>query len=155
MLQKNKQRAFSRSSIVTLLYQMFVNENNFFQKVLDTSILIQLVFSGMFFTFLSFSRQFFANSLSNLLHDFWKDCFHRAKFLLAVNRLIYLNQECQRAQLSSLTFLFEYINTHSFLCRITVSGVKIRLVLKKFMKKQRTRGKLMKIIIICENKYSR
>ena len=94
MLQKNKQRAFSRSSIVTLLYQMFVNENNFFQKVLDTSILIQLVFSGMFFTFLSFSRQFFANSLSNLLHDFWKDCFHRAKLLLAVNRLIYLNQEC-------------------------------------------------------------
>ena len=29
--------------------------------------------------------------LSNLVHDFWEDCFHNPKLLLAANRLIYLN----------------------------------------------------------------
>ena len=29
--------------------------------------------------------------LSNLVHDFWEDCFYKAKLLSAANRLIYLN----------------------------------------------------------------
>ena len=33
----------------------------------------------------------FAKSLSNLVHDFWENYFHKPKLLLAVNRLIYLN----------------------------------------------------------------
>ena len=41
----------------------------------------------------SFKRIFqeFAKSLSNLVHDFWEDCFHEPKLLLAANRLIHLN----------------------------------------------------------------
>ena len=33
----------------------------------------------------------FAKRLSNLVHDFWEDCFRKPKLLLAANRLIYLN----------------------------------------------------------------
>ena len=33
----------------------------------------------------------FAESLSNLVHDFWENCFRKPKLLLAANRLIYLN----------------------------------------------------------------
>ena len=41
----------------------------------------------------SFTRIFqgFAESLANLVHDFWEDCFYKPKLLLAANRLIYLN----------------------------------------------------------------
>ena len=33
----------------------------------------------------------FAKSLSNLVYDFWEDCFYKPRLLLASNRLIYLN----------------------------------------------------------------
>ena len=33
----------------------------------------------------------FAESLSNLVHYFWENCFRKPKLLLAANRLIYLN----------------------------------------------------------------
>ena len=42
----------------------------------------------------SFSHVFFkvfAKSLSKLAYDFWEDCFHKLKLLLAVKSIIYLN----------------------------------------------------------------
>ena len=41
----------------------------------------------------SFTRIFqgFVKSFSNLVHDFWEDCFRKPKLLLAANRLICLN----------------------------------------------------------------
>ena len=41
----------------------------------------------------SFTRIFkvSAKSLSNLVHDFWENCFRTPKLLLAASRLIYLN----------------------------------------------------------------
>ena len=33
----------------------------------------------------------FAKSLSNVVYDFWEDCFHNPKLLLAANTLIYSN----------------------------------------------------------------
>ena len=42
---------------------------------------------------ISFTQIFkvFAKSLSNLVHDFWEDCFFKPKLLLAANRLICSN----------------------------------------------------------------
>ena len=39
----------------------------------------------------TFFFKVFAESLSNLVHDFWENCFRKRKLLLAANRLIYLN----------------------------------------------------------------
>ena len=37
------------------------------------------------------SFKVFAKSLSNLVHEFWEDFFHKPQLLLAANRLIYFN----------------------------------------------------------------
>ena len=43
------------------------------------------------FVYTYFSRFLLKFGLSNLFHDFWEDCFHKLKLLLAANRFIYLN----------------------------------------------------------------
>ena len=48
--------------------------------------LLKTIHSHVFF-------KVFAKSLSNLVHDFWQDCFHNPKLLLAANRLICLNNQ--------------------------------------------------------------
>ena len=40
--------------------------------------------------FIDIFSRVFAKSLSNLVHDFWEDCFYKPKLLLAANRQIYL-----------------------------------------------------------------
>ena len=62
----------------------------------------------------------FPKSLSNLGQDFWEDCLPIPKLLLAANRLI-----CPNITIGTLKI-------HGPPC-VIIFGVKIRLVLKKYM----------------------
>ena len=57
----------------------------------------------------------FAKSLSNLVHDFWGDCFRNTKLLLAANRWIYLNMSiriskiyCYGSSRAIVSFLYSF-----------------------------------------------
>ena len=69
----------------------------------------------------SFTHTFqdFTKSLSNLLNDVWEYCFRKPKLLLAENRLIYLNISMGISKIYGPRPLAR----HSFLLRITISGV--------------------------------
>ena len=102
------------------------------------------------------SFKVFPKSSSNLVYDFWEDCFPKPKLILAANRLINLNTSIG---ISKFTVLGP-LKRHSFLHRITTSGVKIKPVLKKvhdiyFMKQRTRQAFIAKIIIIYENNYNR
>ena len=63
----------------------------------------------------------FAESLSNLVHDFWENCFRQQKLLLAANRLIYLNMSIGMSKYHGP----RHPRAHSlffFLHRITIYG---------------------------------
>ena len=68
----------------------------------------------------SFKRIFkvFAKSLSNLVHHFWGECFHKPKLLLAANRLVYLNTSIGISKIHDPRILARYSFSH----RITTSG---------------------------------
>ena len=62
----------------------FFSKVNHFKSLLVKLQVLKWIHSHVFF-------KVFAKSLSNLVNDFWEDCFHKLKLLLAANRLIYLN----------------------------------------------------------------
>ena len=72
----------------------------------------------------------FAKSLSNFVHDFWKDCLRKPKLLLAPNMVIYLNTSTKSCIKNSRTLAPGSLGPHT-LHRINTSEIQIRPVLKK------------------------
>ena len=103
---------FCRRSYLKLLNKIlrkYLNKSSFLVKL---QVLKMNSFTRIFQGFCS------KFGLSNCFHDFCDDCFGKLKFLLAVNRLIYLNQ-----------WVYEKLTVpgplacHSVLHRITTSEV--------------------------------
>ena len=96
------------------------------------------------------SRAFFnmfSKSLSNLIHDFRKDCFPKPKLLLAANKLIYLNISIG---LSNIFKVPAPLARYSFSDRATTFRVKIRSALE-----ENSWYLFLETSLYSDNKYSR
>ena len=78
----------------------------------------------------------------------WEDSFHKPKLLLAANRIVYLNIPIGISKIHGPRPLAR----HSFLHRITTSG---ETSSRYFFHEVENAASFAKIIIICENNYSR
>ena len=124
--------------LLNKIYEKYLRKSSFLVKLQ----VLKKIHSHMFF-------KVFAKSLSNLVHVFWEDCFHNQKLLLAVNRVIYLNNINMYIKNSRSPVP---LRTIVFLNRITISG---ETASRHLFHEVENAASFAKIIIICENNYSR